>query len=260
MSEKRMPVVFSGHGSPMLALEDTEVTHGLHGIGKKIIEKHGKPKAILSVSAHWYTKGTYVQSAAEPRQVYDMYGFPKELYDFRYPVKGSPELSERACSLLGDKVSVNDGWGIDHGSWTVLCHMFPEADIPVVQLSVDASITAEKMYEIGELLAPLRDEGYLIFASGNTVHNLRRVEWDNPDGSRETLEFNETVIRLVENRDDKGIMNYSAIPHASYAVPTPEHFLPLIYMLGAAEGEKPEVFNNHSELGAIAMTGFAFGL
>ena len=260
MTKKRMPVVFSGHGSPMLALEDTEVTQGLRKVGKQIIEKHGKPKAILSVSAHWYTKGTFVQSSAVPKQVYDMYGFPRELYDFTYPAKGSPELSKRVQSLLGDKVSVNDEWGIDHGTWTVLCHMFPEADIPVVQLSVDATISAIDIYELGKLLVLLRDEGYLIFASGNTVHNLRRVEWDNPGGTKETLDFNEAVINLVQNRDDKGIMNYKALPHASYAVPTPEHLLPLVYILGAAEGEKPKVFNNHSELGAIAMTGFVFGL
>lgn len=259
-NEKKMPAIFSGHGSPMLALEDTEVTRGLRKIGGEVIEKFGKPRAILAISAHWYTRGTYVQRTVEPKQVYDMYGFPQELYDFKYPVAGSLGLADRVLDLLGDDVSVDNSWGIDHGSWTVLAHMFPNADIPVVQLSVDGTISEEKMYEIGGKLAALRDEGYLVFASGNVVHNLRRVDWGNPSGSPETAAFNKAVIDMVEARDDAGVMNYRDLEHASYAVPTPEHFDPLIYILGAAKGEKPFVFNDHSELGSISMTGFAFGL
>ena len=260
MNEKRMPVVFSGHGSPMLALEDNSVTRGLRIIGSQITEQFGKPKAILAVSAHWYTKGTFVQSTENPKQVYDMYGFPKALYDFKYPVKGSPELSGRVSALLGGKVSVNDDWGIDHGTWTVLCHMFPEADVPVVQLSVDGTLSPDEIYNLGKALSPLRDEGYLILASGNVVHNLRLVEWDNPDGSPHCLAFNEAITEYVRNREDDRVIAYEYVPNAGYAAPTPEHFLPLLYMLGAAEGEKPLVFNNHCELGAIAMTGYAFGL
>ena len=260
MNEKRMPVVFSGHGSPMLALEDNSVTRGLRIIGSQITEQFGKPKAILAVSAHWYTKGTFVQSTENPKQVYDMYGFPKALYDFKYPVKGSPELSGRVSALLGGKVSVNDDWGIDHGTWTVLCHMFPEADVPVVQLSVDGTLSPDEIYNLGKALSPLRDEGYLILASGNVVHNLRLVEWDNPDGSPQCLAFNEAITEYVRNREDDRVIAYEYVPNAGYAAPTPEHFLPLLYMLGAAEGEKPLVFNNHCDLGAIAMTGYAFGL
>ncbi|MBR1693716.1 MAG: 4,5-DOPA dioxygenase extradiol [Lachnospiraceae bacterium] len=255
-----MPVIFSGHGSPMLALEDTDVTHGLKTLGTKIMEKFGKPKAILAVSAHWYTRGTFVQSMENPKQVYDMYGFPQALYDFKYPVKGDTALADRVLSLLGDRVSVNNDWGIDHGTWTVLCHVFPEADIPVVQLSVDGTLTKDEIYEIGKSLTPLRDEGYLIFASGNVVHNLRRVEWENPNGSPKCTAFNDAITEYVLERNDKAVMEYEAVPNAAYAVPTPEHYLPLIYMLGAAEGEKATVFNNHCELGAIAMTGYAFGL
>lgn len=260
MDNTRMPVVFSGHGSPMLALQDTEVTQGLEAIGAQIVEQFGKPKAILAVSAHWYTRGTYVQTAENPKQVYDMYGFPQELYDFKYPVKGSPTLAERVCGLLGERVAVNDEWGIDHGTWTVLCHMFPDADVPVVQLSVDATLDTEDIYEIGESLAPLRDEGYLIFASGNVVHNLHRVEWNNPNGSPECVAFNDAVTGFVRAREDEKVLEYSTLTHAAYAAPTPEHFLPLVYMLGAAKGEKPLVFNSHCELGAIAMTGYAFGM
>lgn len=256
----KTPVIFAGHGSPMLALDDTEVTRGLHHLGEKILETFGKPKAILAVSAHWYTRGTFVESTESPKQIYDMYGFPPELYDFKYPVKGSPELSERVCGLLGDAVSVSDDWGIDHGTWTVLCHIFPNADIPVTQLSVDGTKSPDELYQIGKSLSPLRDEGYLIFASGNVVHNLRLVDWGNPNGSAECVAFNDAVTKFVEERNDGAVLNYEKIEHASYAVPTPEHFLPLIYMLGASEGEKPTVFNNHCELGAIAMTGFAFGM
>ncbi len=260
MNQKRMPVIFSGHGSPMLALEDTAVTRGLHSLGSEITEQFGKPKAILAISAHWYTKGTFVQSTETPKQVYDMYGFPKALYDFKYPVKGCPVLSGRVSALLGDRVSVNDDWGIDHGAWTVLCHIFPEADIPIVQLSVDGTLSPDEIYNLGKALSPLRDEGYLILASGNVVHNLRLVDWDNPDGSAECIAFNEAITDYVRNREDEKVLTYESVPNAAYAVPTPEHFLPLIYTLGAAEGEKPLVFNNHCELGAIAMTGYAFGL
>lgn len=256
----KMPVIFAGHGSPMLALEDTEVTRGLHKIGEEIIAEYGKPKAVLAISAYWYTRGTYVQKTENPKQVYDMYGFPQELYDFRYPAKGDPHLSDRVLSLLKDQVKVNNDWGIDHGTWTVICHVFPEADIPVVQLSVDGTISNEEKYEMGKKLSVLREEGYLIFASGNVVHNLRRVDWNNPHGSKETDVFNEAVIGLVNERNDQGVMNYKSLPHWQYAVPTPDHFDPLFYILGASKEEKPLVFNNHSELGSISMTGFAFGL
>lgn len=260
MSDTKMPVIFSGHGSPMLALDDTEVTRGLKKIGDKVIAEFGKPKAILAVSAHWYVRGTFIQDAENPKQVYDMYGFPKELYDFKYPVKGDPILAGRVEELLGERVEVNNQWGIDHGTWTVLCHMFPKADIPVVQLSVDRTLGTDDIYNIGKSLAPLRDEGYLIFASGNVVHNLSLVDWDNPNGSPECVRFNDTVKEYVLQRNDRAVMDYQSIPDADYAVPTPEHYLPLIYMLGAAEGEKAVIFNDHCELGAIAMTGFAFGM
>ena len=260
MSNKKMPVIFSGHGSPMLALDNNDVTRGLREVGDAVLCKHGKPKAILAISAHWYVRGTYVQRTENPKQVYDMFGFPRELYEFKYPVKGDVVLADRVSDLLGERVSVKNDWGIDHGTWTVLCHMFPDADIPVVQLSVDGALSKDEIYEIGKSLAPLRDEGYLIFASGNVVHNLRMVDWDNPNGSDECIAFNEAITNYVVARNDKAVVAYETVPNAAYAVPTPEHYLPLIYCLGAAEGETPEVFNNHCELGAIAMTGYAFGM
>lgn len=139
----RMPVIFSGHGDPMIALRDDNVTRGMRDIGKKILEKYGKPKAILSISAHWYEDGTFIQTSPEPKQIYDMYGFPKELYEVKYPVKGCKSLSERVIQLLDTKVKIKNDWGIDHGTWTVLVHMFPKADIPVVQLSVDSTISTQ---------------------------------------------------------------------------------------------------------------------
>ena len=160
----------------MLALRDNELTRSLRQLGDQVIKEFGRPKAILMVSAHWFTRGTLIQSAREPRQVYDMYGFPEELYQVTYPVEGYADLTNRVLELLGDDVKVDDDWGIDHGTWTVLVHMFPDADIPVVQLSVDGLSDPEVHYQLGKRLASLRKEGYLIMASGNVVHNLRQVE------------------------------------------------------------------------------------
>lgn len=258
--QKRMPVVFVGHGSPMLALEDSAVTRTLTRLGERIDREFGAPRAILAVSAHWYVPGTFVQSDPHPRQVFDMYGFPHELYEVSYPVDGSAALTKAVQNALGSSVSVNDRWGIDHGVWTVLVHLFPKADIPVVELSVDQGASAEDAYRIGAALAGLRDQGFLILCSGNTVHNLGMVEWDNEDGSKATHAFNDAVVEAVERRDDEAAIDYRRLPHAGYAVPTPDHYLPLLYCLGASEGEKPTVFNKVCNLGSIAMTGFAFGL
>ena len=254
----KMPVVFSGHGDPMIAIREDDVTRGMAKVGKDLIEKYGKPKAILAISAHWFGKGTFVQKVDEPKQIYDMYGFPKALYEVKYPVKGCAELSDRVLDILGDSVSVKNDWGIDHGTWTVLVHMFPDADIPVVQLSVDTSLPNEALYEIGKRLSALRDEGYLIFGSGNVVHNLRMVDWDNPDGTAMTHAFNDYIISAIENGENEKVVHYENGPEAGYAVPTTEHYLPLIYCLGAADGDKAEVFNNVCNLGSMAMTGFIF--
>lgn len=254
----RTPVIFSGHGSPMIALEHNAITAGMEAVGREVLKKYGKPKAILAISAHWYTHGTYIQSAEIPNQIYDMYGFPQELYQVKYPVHGDLTLTERIQELLGNQVSIDNSWGIDHGTWSVLVHMFPKADIPVVQLSVDSTLTSEEIYEMGTKLASLRDEGYLIFGSGNVVHNLRRVEWDNPDGTPMTHAFNNYIIEAVKTGANDRILHYTEGPDAAYAVPTPDHYLPLIYCLGAAAGDKAELFNNVCNLGSMAMTGFVW--
>lgn len=252
----RMPVLFSGHGSPLIALENNEITKEMRAVGERVVRECGKPKAILSLSAHWYTRRTFVQSKNPPKQIYDMFGFPKELYALKYPVKGFSPLTERVEEILREQVSVNDTWGIDHGTWSVLVHFFPKADIPVVQLSISRSLSPKESYELGKKLSILSEEGYLVFGSGNVVHNLYRVEWDNPDGSEATRAFNEEIVQAVLARDDQKILRYEKLKYASYAVPTPDHFLPLIYCLGASEGREAEVFNDVCNLGSIAITGF----
>lgn len=259
MNEKRMPVVFSGHGSPMIAIENNEITREMNRVGNEIIKKYGKPKGILAISGHWYAKGTYVQSAEKPRQIYDMYGFPKELYEVKYPVSGNSDLTKAVQDALGSAVSLNDSWGIDHGTWTVLVHMFPNADIPVVQLSVNAHLTGQQSFELGRKLQGLRDEGYLIFGSGNVVHNLMLVEWDNEGGTDATLRFNDYITDAIIAGNKKKVINYGAHPDAAYAVPTPDHYLPLLYCLGAAGNDDASVFNKVCNLGSMAMTGYVWG-
>ena len=254
----KMPVIFSGHGDPMIALRKDEVSMTFEEVGKQFLEKYGKPKAILAISAHWFTHGNLLQKMDAPPKINDMFGFPKELYEIPYQVKGCAELSDKVAEILGASVEIDNDWGIDHGVWAVFVHMFPAADIPVVQLSVNLDIPAEEIFEIGKKLSALRDEGYLIFGSGNIVHNLREVDWDNPNGSEKTVKFNEEIITAVKNNDTEKIINYKKIPDAEYAIPTPEHYLPLIYCIGAANGDKATVFNNVCNLGSMAMTGFIF--
>lgn len=255
---KRMPTLFVGHGSPMMALEHTETTNTFKSIGQNIINNYGKPKAILAVSAHWYTDGAYIQSAENPKQIYDMYGFPKELYEVVYSAKGDNELTQKVQQLLGDAVSIDDTWGIDHGMWTVLVHMFPDASVPVVQLSIHKNLNPKEAYQLGTKLQSLRDEGYLIMGSGNIVHNLRRLEWDSPSGTPATIEFDRYITDAVLANDTDKVINYEQHPHARYAAPTPDHYLPLIYIMGAGGDAKPTVFNQTYNSGSLSMTGFIF--
>ena len=254
----RMPVIFSGHGDPMIALRKDKVSMTFEQVGKQLISAYGKPKAILAISAHWYTHGNLLQKIENPPKINDMFGFPKELYDLEYQVKGCAALSERVQEILGAAVKIDNDWGIDHGVWSVFVHMFPAADIPVVELSVNVDISAEEIFEIGKKLSDLRAEGYLIFGSGNIVHNLREVDWDNFGGTEKTLDFNQEIIDAVKSKNIKKILDYDKIPNADYAIPTIEHFLPLIYCLGAADGDDAKVFNNVCNLGSMAMTGFIF--
>ena len=257
----RMPVVFVGHGSPMNAVEDNVFSRGWRSLGERI----PRPKAILAVSAHWQSKGTRVCDALKPKQIYDFYGFPSKLYEVVYEVEGSQKLAGRVVEILGDAVSVDNSWGVDHGSWSVLSRIYPEADIPVVQVSLDYGSSPEEHFEMGRKLAVLRDEGYLIFGSGNVVHNLGMIDWGNDGGFAWAVSFDAAV------RD--GIVGGGALGEViergvggSLAVPTNEHYLPLLYCLGAAigagnDGDREymvEVFNEGCVLGSISMTSYIF--
>lgn len=252
----KMPVLFIGHGSPMNAIEDNTITQQWKMLGKAI----PKPKAILSISAHWYTGSSYVQDVKQPKQIYDMYGFPAQLYQVEYPVSGSPLLSRRVQELLGSTVSVNNSWGIDHGTWSVLVHLYPACDIPVVQLSINANLTLQEYFAMGQALQPLRNEGILILGSGNIVHNLSMIDWDNAGGFLWADTFDKWVQECIVEKDVKRLFQYKKQQYGSYAVPTPDHFAPLFYCLGAVEDTQYDlrIINDVRVLGSMSMTSYLF--
>jgi 4,5-DOPA dioxygenase extradiol len=255
MSESgRMPVVFAGHGSPMNAIEG-RARDGWRALGETV----GRPKVIVAVSAHWTTRGLRVRTAPDNRQIFDMYGFPDELYRVRYAPAGSPEYAARALELLGAAAKADNSWGIDHGVWSVLSSMFPGADVPVVMVSVDMAAGAQSQYDAGKKLAPLRDEGALIFASGNVVHNLRMVGWDMTGGYDWADSFDSRIKSAVLSGDFQTPVDYEKLPDAGKAVPTAEHYYPLLAALGAAAPEDEiTVWNDYRELGSMSMTSYLF--
>ncbi|MCM3871534.1 MAG: 4,5-DOPA dioxygenase extradiol [Pyrinomonadaceae bacterium] len=227
-----MPVIFFGHGNPMNALLDNTYTEGWASIGRSLL----RPKAVLCVSAHWYSPGTAVTAMPNPRTIHDFGGFPRELHQVQYPAPGSPELAERVSHLLSPlAVELDQSWGLDHGTWSVLRHVFPAADIPVAQLSIDETRAPEFHYEVGKRLSPLRDEGVLIVGSGNLVHNLHTYAW----GRREVepfdwaVRFEQLARELLLKGDDASLVGYESLgPDALLAAPTPDHYLPLLYVIG----------------------------
>ena len=249
MKYMKMPVIFAGHGSPMNAIENTSYTLGWEEAARRI----PRPKAILAVSAHWVTVGTRINDSVEPRQIYDMGGFPKELYELKYQPPGSPELAQKVRQLLKDQVVVDNTWGIDHGTWSILCRMYPGADIPVVQLSLDRKASREEHYRLGRLISPLRDEGVLIFASGNVVHNLSLIDWGLEGGYPWAQKFDAAVRDSVLERRYEEVFN-PVVPSA----PLPdEHFLPLLYAIGASRAEDEiRVFNEGCLMGSLSMTSY----
>ncbi|WP_196603760.1 4,5-DOPA-extradiol-dioxygenase [Pectinatus haikarae] len=253
----KMPVLFVGHGSPMNAIEDNEFSLRWHSLPELIPE----PKAILSISAHWYTDGTRISTAAEPKTIYDMYGFPKELYEVRYPVKGAPELARHTGGIISAAVAEDNTWGIDHGTWSVLHRMYPKADIPVYQLSVDKNASPEQHMQIGKELASLRDDGVLIFASGNVVHNLALVDWEMPGGHSWAKIFDSFIKQKIAAKEYKAVLDYKqAGESARLAFFSPDHFYPLLYTIGASANEdKLTVFNEGCTLGALSMTSYLWG-
>lgn len=253
-----LPVLFVSHGTPDLAKEESEVTRKFNDIGNKIIEKYGKPKAILMISSHWTTVGNYVQETEYPDQIFDIYGMPEELFHVSYSVLGNLELSKKIKEIKKLKVKVDNSWGVDHGAWAVLVHMFPKKDIPVVQLSINELYNPKDCYEAGKLLKDLRED-YLIIGSGSIVHNLRLADWSSEKGTDECIAFDNYIKEAVENRNDEDVIAFDNNPYSKYAVPTTEHLMPLLYCLGASEGEKVEVFNNIQAKNAISMTSYFIG-
>lgn len=233
-----MPAIFIGHGNPLNAVSENEYTKGWSAIGQSI----PRPAAIISVSAHYYVPFCMVTSTAFPPTIHDFSGFPKALYQISYPAPGDPDLARRIKSLLSPHPVISDDhWGFDHGTWSVLRHMFPDADIPVVQLSIHEKKPAQFHYDVGRLLAPLRKENILIFASGNIVHNLKTYQWKNPDAEPFdwAVRFEKTARQMMINGNHSDLINYPELdPGSDLAVPTPDHYLPLLYILGASRRDE----------------------
>ncbi len=249
------PVLFVGHGSPMNALDDNEYTRNWTAVAAKI----SKPRAILSISAHWYTHGSRINDTLQPQMIYDMYGFPPELYRLTYPAQGSPELARLTQQLItANEVAVDNRWGYDHGTWSVLCRMYPEADIPVLQLSIDRDAPATAHFEIGRELHALRNQGVMIFASGNVVHNLAESDWGLAGGYPWAIEFDNYIKEQIQAKRYQNVIQYqTAGPAAKLAFPTPDHFYPLLYALGAVTAtDRLSVFNDACTMGSMSMTSY----
>jgi 4,5-DOPA dioxygenase extradiol len=227
-----MPAIFFGHGNPLNALLDNEYTQAWTAVGARL----PRPRAILCISAHWYLPGTHVTASIAPRTIHDFGGFPRELYEVQYPAPGSPELARRVQEILTPlAVGLDERWGLDHGTWSVLCHVFPQADVPVVQLSIDETKPAAFHYETGRRLAPLRDEGVLIVGSGNLVHNLHTYAWGRHkvEPFDWAVRFEERARALMQDGEHEPLINYETLGRdALLAAPTPDHYLPLLYILG----------------------------
>ncbi len=259
MSEP-MPAIFFGHGNPLNALAENDYTRAWAAIGAEI----PRPRAVLCVSAHWYLPGTAVTAVERPRTIHDFGGFPRELYEVKYPAPGDPALARRVRDLLAPTpVALDERWGLDHGTWSVLCHVFPEADVPVVQLSMDETEPAAFHYEIGKRLGPLRDEGVLIIGSGNVVHNLHTYAW----GRHEVepfdwaVRFEARARALLTAGDDPLLVNYEALGRdAQLSAPTPDHFLPLLYVMGLRrEGEAVSFPAEGFDGGSVSMLSIKIG-
>lgn len=256
----RLPAVFLGHGNPMHALARNDYTEAWRRLG----EEMPRPRAILAISAHWYGAGTAVTVAAAPRTIHDFGGFPRELYQVQYPAPGDPTLAGRVQQLLAPlAVDSDDSWGLDHGTWSVLCHVYPNADIPVVQLSIDATKGADQHFEIGRMLAPLRDEGVLILGSGNVIHNLRMYAWGrlSQEPYDWAVRFENKAMDLIRASDHAALIHYEALGQdAALSIPTPDHYLPLLYVLGARHADDAIRFPVSGIEGkALSMLGLKVG-
>lgn len=250
-----MPVLFVGHGSPMNAIENNRFTIEWEKIGKKV-----KPDAILMISAHWFTRGTFIQDAENPRIVNDMYGFPRELYHVGYQVRGDRELTQLVISSLQKNLIVNNDWGIDHGAWSVLTHMYPRKEIPVVQISIDAFADEKEHFHIGEQLSFLREKGIFIIGSGNIVHNLKNVKMDMETGYDWNVTFDQYIRDAILKKEYNRVISYGSTGDVSkLAVPSTDHFDPLLYVLGTVRNtDEVTVFNEAQINGSLSMTSYLF--
>lgn len=255
----RMPLLFVGHGSPMNAVEKNAFSKGWSRMGRDL----PKPKAILCISAHWETQGTRVTAMAHPKTIHDFRGFPAELYQVQYPAPGDPALAGVTQQLLSAESEALDlSWGLDHGCWSVVRKMYPEANIPVLQLSLDRRLSPQQHMELAARLAPLRSKGILIMGSGNMVHHLGKIDWHNPGrGYDWAIEANEGFKTLIQNQDHRTLAGYKGLSQAfQWAVPTPEHYLPLLYILGLRQKQEPlHFFNDQLVMGSISMTSLRIG-
>jgi 4,5-DOPA dioxygenase extradiol len=258
-TSNRMPVLFIGHGSPMNAILKNDYTESLRTLGKNL----PRPEAVLVISAHWLTRGTFVTCMEQPRQIYDFYGFPDELYDVRYPARGAPDAARRTTGLAEKvRISCSNEWGLDHASWAVLRHLFPEADVPVFEMSLDVTAEEAAHYDLGRRLSALRNEGILIVGSGNIVHNLRTIaaETDAPPVDW-SVEVDEKVKVLLIRGEHAPLIRWKELgPNAGLAVPTTEHYLPMLYSIALqAPGESLRFTFEGIQNGSISMRCFRIG-
>jgi len=257
---QRMPFAFIGHGSPMNTLELNAFTQSWRALGRAL----PRPRAVLAISAHWFIQATAVTAMARPKVIHDFYGFPPELFAFDYPAAGSPEVADEIVAILGPgSVGLDrSSWGLDHGTWSVLAHVFPAADIPVLQLSIHAGAPLAYHVDLGARLAPLRDRGVLIVGSGNVVHNLRRVDWSFGDRGFDWAERFDARVREVMTTNPGALADVQRDPDHALAVPTAEHFLPLAYVAGlcSAAGETAQPFAEGRTLGSLSMTSYLVGM
>ena len=259
---EKMPVLFLGHGSPMNAIEENQFVKGFRNISREI----PKPNAILCISAHWFTNGTFVTAMQNPKTIHDFYGFPKELFEVQYPAPGNPELAKETAELLLPEIVEEDhSWGLDHGAWSVIKHLYPNAEIPVIQLSIDYTKPPQYHFDLAKKLQKLREKGILIIGSGNIVHNLRMVDWKNINtvgaGWDWAVEAREKTNNWLLDGNFQNLIDYKKQGIAlQTAVPSPDHYLPLIYSLGLKEkSENLSLFNDELIGGSLSMTSVRIG-
>lgn len=247
----KMPVLFIGHGNPMYGIEENRFTRGW----RSAIEDLPTPKAVVVVSAHWETDGTKVTAMDRPSTIHDFYGFPKELFDVQYPAPGSPELAMRVCESA-DEVGPDSTWGLDHGTWTILRHLFPDAGIPVIQISLDRRKSSIEHFQFAKTLRWLRDDGVLFIGSGNMVHNLRLANFRATDAHPWAAIADAKLKRLISARETDNLVSYESLgDEVARGIPTPEHYLPFVYALAMSdESDEAEIFNGEIDLASISMT------